>query len=134
MVKEARKLLTATLKNCKENEDIIKLLPFLSSTDGKTKEATLKTVKRIISPKRKAVNNGSTLRKKDIDVMTNPSLIKALFDNILLSKTSSQILTLIEEPVLKYIPDYEGQKVMDLEAKINKAIAKRKGTRKKTKK
>lgn len=126
VVKEARKLLTAAFKNCKDNEDILKLMPFLKSSDKKTKDASIKTIRRIISLKRKAVDKGGTLRKKDIDIMTNPALIKALIDNILLSKASSQVLVLIEEPVLKYISEYEGVKMMDLEADINKAIAKRK--------
>ncbi|MBU0991241.1 MAG: hypothetical protein KJ737_02000 [Proteobacteria bacterium] len=125
VVKEARNLLTAAFKNCKENDDVKKLLPLLNSSDDKTKEATLKTIKNIIDPKRKVVTKGGTLRKQDVDMMTDPALIKALFDNILVSGTASKILVMIEKPALKYISEYEGKKVMELETKITKAIAKR---------
>ena len=125
VIKEARKLLGAAFKNCTQNEDVKKLVPLIRSSDEKTQDMTIKTVKKIIDPKRKMVNQGGTLREKDVAMMTDPDLIKALFESILTSPAASQTLLLIEKPVLKYISAYEGKKVMELESKITKEIAKR---------
>ena len=125
VVKEARKLLKSAFKNSKDNEDVKKMLPLLNSTDEKTKKDTLSAISKIIAPKRKVVTKGGTLRKKDITMMTDADLIKSLLDNILVASTASKILVMIEKPVLKYLGDYEGKKIMDLETKITKAIAKR---------
>lgn len=125
VIDEARKLLAATFKNCTQNEDVKKLIPLMKSSDDKTKDMTIKTVKKIIVPKRKVVTQGGTLRKKDVTMMTDPDLIKALFESILTSSAATQTLVMIEKPVLKYISGYEGKKVIELETKITKAIAKR---------
>jgi len=126
VVKEARKLLKSALKNCTRNEDVQRLIPLLNSSDEETKSMTITTIKKIIVLKRKVVNKGGTLRKKDITMMSDPALIRALFANIVKSSPTSRTLVLIEKPVLEYISEYDGKKVMQLETKIIKAIGKRK--------
>lgn len=125
VVKEAHKLLKAAFKNCRSNEDVKRLIPLLNKGDQKTRDIALKTIKDIIAPKRAVVSKGGSLRRQDIDMMTDPNLIKSLFENALASGTAGAIIVLIEQPALKYSSMYEGKKIMDIEAKIAKAIAKR---------
>ena len=126
VVREARKLLKSALKNCTSNEDVQRLIPLLNSSDEKTKNMTIKTIKKIIVLKRKIVSKGGTLREKDITMMSDPALIKALFANIVNASPASQTLVLIEKPALEYISLYDGKKVRQLETKILKAIGRRK--------
>lgn len=125
VAKEAHKLLKAAFKNCRSNDDVKRLIPLLNTGDQKTREAALKTMKEIIGPKRTVVAKGGSLRRQDMAMMTDPALIKSLFENVHLSGTAGTILVMIEQPALKYSSAYEGKKVMDIEAKIAKAIAKR---------
>ncbi|OEU81262.1 MAG: hypothetical protein BA865_05975 [Desulfobacterales bacterium S5133MH4] len=126
VVKAARRLLKAAFKNCTENEDVERLIPFLKISDDETNDLTLKTIQRIITPKRKVVSKGGTLRKKDIIMMSDPELIKALLEKVTVSSKAAKILVSIEEPVLKYMSGYDGEKIGKLENKINKAMSKRK--------
>lgn len=124
VVKQARTLLKHAFKGVFEIEDIKKLLPFVTIEDLKTRKMALSAIDNIIEKKRKYVNKGGTLRQKDFVVMQDKRLIRSLLDNISQSAAFSALLD-IERPVLAYTEDYDGKKVMKLEVKINRAIAKR---------
>lgn len=125
VVKYANNLVKEAFGNINDISMLPRVYKFLHSEDGKTKKLTLKTMLRILKPKRKYVKRGGTLRKKDIAIFTDAKLIKALLNNISESKARS-ILVMIEEPVLKYLPAYRGKDAIKLEAKLTKAIQKRK--------
>lgn len=126
VVKEARKLTKKTFKGIKNIENIPQLLPFLNSSDLKSRKMTLTTIKKILEPKRKyVIKQGGTLRPKDVRIMSSKNLISALLENINESDARKS-LELIEEPVLEYIPSFGGTATAKLETKINKNIAKRK--------
>jgi len=124
VVKEARRLSGVAFKNISQVEDVPKLVTFLSSSDEGARELALKSIKRIIEPKRNYVNKGGTLRVKDIQVMGSPKLIVPLLDRIS-QKDAFKTLVLIEEPVLTHLPRYEGPDYTELDVDINKAISKR---------
>ncbi len=124
VVKQARALLKHAFKGVFEIEDIQKLLPFVKVKDLKTRKMALSAIDDIIEIKRKYVNKGGTLRRKDVGVMRGQGVIRALLDNISQSAAFSALVD-IEQPVLAYTKDYDGKKVMKLEVKINRAISKR---------
>ncbi len=124
VVKTARKLLKAAFKNISDISDIPKVIKFLDNEDQKTRKLALDTIKRLISVKRKYVNKGGTLRDKDILIMQDEKLIRALLNHVSDAKARN-ILVMIEQPVLAYLGDYDDAAITKLEIKINKAIAKR---------
>lgn len=125
VVKYANKLLKEAFDNISDISMLPRVYKFLHTEDKKTKKLALKTVARILKPKRKYVKKGGTLRKKDIKIFADAKLIKSLLDNISESKARS-ILVMIEEPVLQYLPEYSGKYAMKLESKLTKVIQKRK--------
>lgn len=125
VVKEARRLAKVTFKNIKQVEEVPKLVKFLDSNDEGARKLALSSIKRIIQSKRKYVDKGGTLREKDVKVMGSSKLIVPLLDRIE-TKDANATLVLIEEPVLKYLPKYEGPAYAKLDVEINKKISKRK--------
>lgn len=124
VVKEARRLSGAAFKNISQIEDVPKLVTFLSSGDEGARKLALSSIKRIIEPKREYVEKGGTLRAKDIQVMGSPKLIVPLLDR-LSEKDAFRTLVMIEQPVLTFLPRYEGPTYTELDVDINKAIAER---------
>ncbi len=125
VVKHANKLLKEAFGNISDISMLPKVYKFLRTEDNKTKKLVFKTVVRVLKPKRKYVRDGGTLRRKDIEVFSDASLIRGLLDNISESKARSSLL-MIEEPVLQYLPEYSGKYAIKLESKITKAMQKRK--------
>jgi len=125
VVKEARKLSKNTFKNIKNIEDIPALMTFLNSTDAESRKLALGAIKNILSPKRKYVDQGGTMRAKDIKVMNSKNLITSLLENIE-QNDAKKALEIIEEPVLEHTSGYAGVNTTKLETKINQLIAKRK--------
>lgn len=124
VVKESRNLLKRAFKNISRIEQAPLVVDFLKSEDEKTRKLASAAIKSMMVIKRKYVQKGGTLRDKDITIMKDEKLIRALLENVK-DSNASKALEQIEEPVLSYISDYEGKKVISLEKKINKAIAKR---------
>lgn len=125
VVKEARKLANGLFKNINAIEDVSKLISFTKSNDQQVRKMASAAIKRIVKFKRDVVTKGGTLRAKDIRVMQDPKLIKALLGNASESNAAAT-LVLIEEPVLKYTSDNLEPAVVKLEQKITKAIESRK--------
>jgi hypothetical protein len=125
VVKNARKLADKVFKNINAIEDVPKLISFTQANDSQVRKMAGVTIKRILKFKRDVVNKGGTLRAKDIRVMQDPKLIKALLKNVSESNAADSLL-LIEEPVLKYTSGNLEPVVVKLEKKINKAIDRRK--------
>lgn len=124
VVKVAQKVLKQAFKNINEAKYISKLVGFVKSDNKKTRKLALKTINRLMKPKRKYVLKGGTLRDEDILPMQDEALIRALLDQAKDSK-ARDILVMIERPVLAYIADYEGKAIAKIQKKILKAIAKR---------
>ncbi len=124
VVKEARKLANGVFKNLNAIEDVPKLISFAKSNDKQVRKMAGAAIKRIIKFKRDVVTKGGTLRAKDIRVMQDPKLIKALLNNVSESNAAAT-LVLIEEPVLKYTSGNLEPVVVKLEQKISKAVASR---------
>jgi len=124
VVDEARGLLKKAFKNISHIEEAPLILDFLTADDEKTRKLAASALENMISVKRKYVLKGGTLREKDIVIMQDEKLIRALLENIKISDALNA-LKYIEQPVLQYLADYEGKKITKLEEKINKAIAKR---------
>ena len=124
VVKEARSLARTTFKGITQIEVIPKLVPFLSTNDHDSQALALAAIKRIIEPKRKYVSKGGTLRPKDIRIMSSKKLIVPLLERVDM-RDAQKTLLVIEEPVLKYTAGFDGVAIAKLEAKINKAVAKR---------
>lgn len=125
VVKEARRLSKVTFKNIKQVDEVPKLVKVLSSTDEGTRELALSSIKEIIERRRKYVDKGGTLRATDIQVMGSSKLIVPLLDRIE-EKNAARTLVMVEEPVLEYLPRYDGQAYVKLDVDINKKITKRK--------
>ena len=123
-MKEARSLARTTFKRITQIEVIPKLVPFLSTNDHDSQALALAAIKRIIEPKRKYVSKGGTLRPKDIRIMSSKKLIVPLLERVDM-RDAQKTLLVIEEPVLKYTAGFDGVAIAKLEAKINKAVAKR---------
>lgn len=125
VVKAARKLLTQAFKNIDNVSDVPQVLKFLRSPDPKIQQLASKTCTRVLKPLRTVVTKGGTLRKKDIQIMRSPRVIRALLSTIDTAKTTN-CLKLIEEPVLKYTSRYsDNPLVVKLEQKINGLVQKR---------
>lgn len=124
VVDEARDLLKRAFKNISNIEEAPLVLSFLKSDDEKTRKLAASALEDLISPKRRYVNKGGTLREKDIVIMQDEKLIRALLENINISD-AFDTLEDIEKPVLQYIDNYEGKKILKLKEKIEKRIAKR---------
>lgn len=125
VVKEARNLAKKTFKNIKQVEEVPKLVRFLDSKDEQSRKLALQSIKRILERKRKIVDKGGTLRSEDIKVMGSSKLIVPMLDRIE-NKDAFNVLIIVEEPVLKYLPKYEGPEYAKLDVEINKKISKRK--------
>ena len=125
VVKAARKLLKRAFKNISDIEQAPLIVAFLKEEDEKTRKLAASALKNMLWVKRKYVLKGGTLRDKDIKIMQDERLIRALLENANKISDAFKALVEIEQPVLKYIGDYEGKKILKLEQKINKAIAKR---------
>jgi len=125
VVKEARKLAKKTFKNINKIEDVPTLLTFLKSTDVDSRKLALSTITRILTPKRKYVNDGGTMRSKDIQIMGSKTLITSLLENVQ-ENNAKKALIIIEEPVLQFTGQFAGNDTTKLETTINKKIAKRK--------
>lgn len=124
IVKEARDLVKRAFKNISDISEAPKLIKFLESDDEKTRDYAIDGVYRLIDPKRDYVNDGGTLREKDIVIMQDEKLIRALLKNVDESK-ARKTLELIEQPALPYLKEFEGKNIAKLEVSINKRIAKR---------
>ncbi len=124
VVKTSQKVLKQAFKNISKASDIPKLIPFVESENIKTQKLAINTIKRLIKPKRKYVNKGGTLRNEDIIAMQDDRLINALLAKVN-NSTARNVLVMIERPVLAYIDAYDGESVIKLTSKIDKAIAKR---------
>ncbi|MDX1811877.1 MAG: hypothetical protein R3240_08020, partial [Gammaproteobacteria bacterium] len=124
VVDEARDLLKKAFKNISRIEQAPLVLDFLSAKDEKTRKLAASALEDMISSKRKYVKKGGTLREKDVKIMRDEKLIRGLLENIEISD-AFHTLEDIEQPVLQYLNQYEGKKIIKLEEKINKAIAKR---------
>lgn len=121
VVDEARDLLEEAFDNIRDTNDVPLIVPFARANDKKTRKLAIGALEDIISVKRKYVKKGGTLRNKDIAVMQDGKLIRALLDNIDISG-ADDALEDIEEPVLAYLKDYEGKKIQKLEKNILEAI------------
>ncbi len=124
VVEEARDLLKVAFGNVKKMNEVSILLPFTRVEDEKTRELAFNTLEEIMAVKRKYVEEGGTLRERDITIMSDEKLIRALLENVLISDAYGS-LEYIEAPVLDYISDYEGDKIGKLEGAIKKSITKR---------
>jgi len=124
VVKEARSLARGTFKGVTQIEVIPKLVHFLGAKDEESQSLALAAIKRIIVPKRKYVSKGGTLRPKDIRIMRSKKLIIPLLERIGMRDAQKALLE-IEQPVLQFSRNFEGVAITKLEAKINKAVAKR---------
>lgn len=124
VVSQGRKLLKRGFKNINNIDDMPLIVPFAKTEDEDTRKLAFSAIKGLVSSKRKYVIKGGTLREKDIRVMRGESLIRTLLDNIEISSAYNTLID-IEEPVLKYLEDYDGKKIFKLEEKIKKTIRKR---------
>ena len=125
VVKEARRLSGVAFKNISQIEDVPKLVTFLGSSDPGARKLALSSIKRIVEPKRKYVNQAGTLRPVDVSVMGSQKLIVPLLDRVDESD-AYRTLVMIEEPVLQHLAKYEGPLYGKLDIEINKAIQQRK--------
>lgn len=125
VVKEARALTKKNFDGIKQIEDVPKLLTFLSSSDKESRKLAMAAIRKILEPKRKYVNEGGTMRGKDVDIMSSKNLITSLLENIQEGEAKKS-LQLIEEPVLQFTTQYAGLETTKLETQINKDIASRK--------
>lgn len=124
VVKAATKLAKNVFKGLYKMEDIAKLTPFVKADDKNVKKYALASIKDIFKQKRKVVDKGGTLRRKDVVVMQNPQLIQVLLMNANESKARDALIY-IEQPVLAHTAKYMDKNVAKVEQKINKNIAKR---------
>ncbi len=124
VVNQARKLLKKAFSNISNIEDAPLILNFVKVEDEQTRKMAVSALDKMIATKRKYVNKGGTLREKDILILQDEGLIRALLENADISDAFGALED-IEQPVLQYIGDYEGGKILKLEEKILKAITKR---------
>lgn len=124
VVDEARRLADQIFDAINDMDDLEKLVPFMSVDDEATRNMAFSTVVRLLKPKRKYVEQGGTLRSKDVQAMSAESLITALLNQIE-SGNSRKALVLIEEPVLAYVGNYSGKESLKLEKKIRSDVEKR---------
>lgn len=125
VVKDARKLLKEIFKNLYKIEDIVKILPFATSSDKDVREYAFSAIERIMDPIREIVNKGGTMRPVDILYFTNKDVIATAIDNINISK-AQQILLLIEEPAIPYLENAKSNESLKIHEKILREISDRK--------
>lgn len=126
VVKASRKLLKEIFKNLYKIEDIVKILPFTTSSDKDVREFAFSSIARIMEPIRDMVKKGGTMRPIDILYFTNKEVITTAIENINIAK-AKEILLLIEEPAITYLENAQGNESL----KVHKAILKKINERKK---
>jgi len=125
VVKAARKLLKEIFNGLYKIEDIVKILPFTSSSDKDVREYAFTAIERIMDPIRDMVKKGGTMRPIDIQYFTNKEVITTAIDNINISK-AKDILLLIEEPAIPYLENVQGNESLKVHEAILKKINERK--------
>jgi hypothetical protein len=121
VVKSARKLLKDIFKNLHKIEDIVKLLPFASSSDKDVREYAFDSIQRIMEPIRAIVKDGGTMRPIDVRYFQNKDVINIAIENINLS-IAQKILILIEEPAVEYLNNSKSTGSLKVYEKINSDI------------
>lgn len=127
VVKASRNLTKKILSSIYKIEEVPLLLPFAEATDMQVRSLSFDAMKRVFKTKRDVVNKGGNLRSQDMQVMTDPKLIRILLNNAADSKAAN-VLLLIEEPVLKHAETVSDLHVAKVQEKIVKAISKRQKT------
>jgi len=124
VVDDASRLAGEIFDGINNVDDLERLIPFMTVEDERTRNMAFSTVVRILKPKRKYVDQGGTLRSKDVKAMSSQALINALLDGIEASG-SRKALEMIEEPVLAYVGNYPSEQSVKLEKKIRSEVEKR---------
>lgn len=125
VVKSARELLDDIFVKLHKIEDVVKLLPFASSSDKEVREYAFDTMERIMEPIRGIVKDGGTMRPVDLRYFQNSAIINSAIENINIS-TAQDILVLIEEPALKFLSDSKSADATEVSEKIADEIKDRK--------
>lgn len=125
VVESARELLKDIFANLHKIEDVVKLLPFASSTDKEVREYAFEAIERIMEPIREIVKNGGTMRPVDLRYFQNKELIDMAIENINIS-AARNILILIEEPAIESLNNSKSADSIKVYEKITDEIQDRK--------
>lgn len=125
VVESARDLLKEIFENLHKIDDIVKILPFTSSSDKDTRMYAFDAIQRIMEPIRDIVKKGGTMRPVDLVYFQNKDVIKAAIENADI-KAARETLVLIEEPALDQLPVATSEDLKDVSEDITDAINDRK--------
>jgi hypothetical protein len=125
VVESSRDILQKIFDNLHKIDDIVKILPFASSSDKETRKYAFDAMKRIMEPIREIVKNGGTMRPIDLVYFQNKDVIKAAVENIDIS-AARKTLVLIEEPALDFLANANSPELKDLSEDISEAVSDRK--------
>ncbi len=125
VVDSSRDILQKIFDDMHKIDDIVKILPFTSSTDKETRKYAFDAMKRIMEPIRDIVKNGGTMRPIDLVYFQNKDVIKAAVENIDIS-AARKTLVLIEEPALDLLANASSSELKDVSEDISEAVSDRK--------
>ncbi len=125
VVESSRDILQKIFDDLHKIDDIVKILPFASSTDKETRENAFEAMKRIMEPIREIVKKGGTMRPIDLAYFQNKDVIKAAVENIDIS-AAKKTLVLIEEPALDFLANASSAELKDVSEDISEAVSDRK--------
>ncbi len=125
VVESSREMLKEIFENLHKIDDVVKILPFASSTDKETREYAFDAMKRIMEPIREVVKKGGTMRPIDLVYFQNKDVIKAAIENVNI-KAARKTLVLIEEPALEFLADATSSELKDVSEDISDAVNDRK--------